>query len=127
MTRASLVQAEKHLTALLAALDDERAAVVKLDAAALERARLEKERITALLTGLDPVGVSGDGDRKRVAAVQALAARVVHTARANAILLVDAAELVAARAGIERAPRATTYDARARLRMPARRIVAQGA
>jgi hypothetical protein len=126
MSRTVLAEAEKLLGALLATLADERAAVVKLDPAALDRARADKERITETLTGLDPFSVSNDLDHRRVEAVRGLAARVVNTARANAILLVDAAELIATRAGIERAP-SPTYDARARLRAPARRLVAQGA
>ena len=128
MTKTTLAQAEKLLNALIGILAEERSAVVKLDGAGIDRARSDKERLTAELTALDPFGVSNDLDRRRVENVRALAARVVNTARANAILLVDAAELVAARAGIERAPKATTYDSRARLRGGARRMfVAQGA
>jgi hypothetical protein len=108
-------KAEELLKALWTALGDEQKAVAMLDAAALERARLTKERLSAELTTLAPSALSGHADRKRVEELRALATRVTQQARANAVLLFDATELLSARLGIQ--PASTgTYDRSARMK-----------
>lgn len=110
-----LNRAEELLKALWTALGDEQKAVAMLDAAALERARLQKEKLSAELTTLAPSALAGHNDRRRVEELRALATRVTQQARANAVLLVDATELLSARLGIQ-PQSAGTYDRSARMK-----------
>jgi hypothetical protein len=110
-----LTRAEALLKALWGALGDEQKAVAMLDAAALERARTHKEKLSAELTTLAPAALAGHADRRRVEELRALATRVTQQARANAVLLVDATELLSARLGIQ-PQSAGTYDRSARLK-----------
>jgi len=111
----TLSRAEELLKQLWDALGDEQKAVAMLDAAALERARTTKEKLSAELTTLAPSALSEHSDRKRVEELRALATRVTQQARANAVLLVDATELLSARLGIQ-PPSAGTYDRSARMK-----------
>jgi hypothetical protein len=112
---------EAALGALAAALDEERAAVARLDGQALERLREHKERLAAELRALRP----GEQLRGRGDPLAVLAARVLAQARANELLLADAVQAIGERLGLR--PQPGTYDARARMKQQLRTLIGKAA